>query len=35
VVELSLSERAIRHWLKEPGEEADSHHGHHRDHEDD
>jgi len=35
VVELSLSERAIRHWLKEPGEEAEGESGHHRDHGDD
>jgi hypothetical protein len=34
VVELSLSERAIRHWLKEPGEEAEES-GHPRDHDDD
>jgi len=34
VVELNLSERAIRHWLKEPGEEADGESGHHRHHDD-
>jgi len=34
VVELKLSDRAIKHWLKEPGERAEgqsAHHGHHAD----
>jgi hypothetical protein len=35
VVEMSLSDRAIKHWLKEPGEEADGQSGHHRRHDDD
>jgi len=35
VVELNLSERAIRHWLKEPGEEAEGESGHHHRHADD
>ena len=28
VVELNLSDRAIKKWMKEPGEEADNHSGH-------
>ena len=35
VVELKISDRAIRRWLKEPGEEAEEHAGHHPDHGDD
>lgn len=30
VVELSLSERAIKRWIKEPGDAADGQSGHHR-----
>ena len=29
VVELNLSDRAIKKWMKEPGEEADNQSGHH------
>lgn len=29
VVELNLSDRALKKWMKEPGEQADNHHGHH------
>lgn len=35
VVELSLSERAIKRWMKEPGEEAGGQSGHHRHHAED
>ncbi|SPF41306.1 conserved exported hypothetical protein [Candidatus Sulfotelmatobacter kueseliae] len=35
VVELNLSDRAIKRWLKEPGEEAEEQSGHHRHHDDD
>jgi hypothetical protein len=31
VVELNLSERSIRRWLKEPGENAESQSEHHGD----
>lgn len=34
VVELSLSDRAIERWLKEPGEEAENQSGHPRHHDD-
>jgi hypothetical protein len=35
VVELKLSDHAIKRWLKEPGEEAEAQSGHHRPHADD
>jgi hypothetical protein len=35
VLELNLSERTIKRWLKEPGEEAEGESGHHRDYGDD
>jgi len=35
VVELNLSDRSIKRWLKEPGEEGEEQSGHHRHHDDD